>query len=45
MLRQIVLLTGRTVDAKEAQKIGLVSRLVPADSLMDTAMEIAADML
>jgi enoyl-CoA hydratase len=32
-----ILLTGRTVDAKEAEKIGLVSRLVPEDRLMDTA--------
>ena len=40
-----ILLTGRTVSAKEAEKIGLVSRLVPENRLMDTAMEIAAAML
>ena len=40
-----ILLTGRSVDAKEAEKIGLVSRLVPQDKLMNTAMEIAAHML
>lgn len=40
-----ILLTGRTVSAKEAEKIGLVSRLVPQDKLMNTAMEIAAHML
>jgi enoyl-CoA hydratase len=40
-----ILLTGRTVDAKEAEKIDLVSRLVPEDRLMHTAMGIAAAML
>jgi enoyl-CoA hydratase len=40
-----ILLTGRTVDAPEALRIGLVSRLVAPEKLLDTAMEIAATML
>src|SRR3954462_4050484 len=31
-----IMLTGRDVDAKEAERIGLVSRPVPADALLDT---------
>lgn len=34
-------LTGRMMDAEEAERSGLVSRVVPADALIDTAMEIA----
>ena len=40
-----ILLTGRTVDAAEAEKIGLVSRLIEEGRLMETAMEIARTML
>ena len=40
-----ILLTGRTVDAAEADKIGLISRLVDEEKLMAEALEIAADML
>ena len=40
-----ILLTGRTVDAAEADKIGLISRLVDEEKLMEVALEIAADML
>jgi enoyl-CoA hydratase/carnithine racemase len=40
-----ILLTGRTVDAAEADKIGLISRLVDEESLMGTAMDIASSML
>ncbi|MDY6852470.1 MAG: enoyl-CoA hydratase-related protein [Thermodesulfobacteriota bacterium] len=36
-----ILLTGRTVSAAEAEKIGLVTRMVPDESLMDSAMETA----
>ena len=36
-----ILLTSQKVDAKTAQELGLVSRVVPQDQLMDTAMEIA----
>jgi enoyl-CoA hydratase len=35
-------LTGRTMDAAEAERAGLVSRVVPADALIDEALETAA---
>jgi enoyl-CoA hydratase/carnithine racemase len=35
------LLTSDFVDGKEAERIGLVSRCVPADQLMPTALEVA----
>jgi len=34
-------LTGRMMDADEAERSGLVSRVVPADQLLETALEIA----
>ena len=34
-------LTGRTMDAQEAERCGLVSRLVSDDDLMEEAMEAA----
>jgi enoyl-CoA hydratase len=34
-------LTGRMMDAQEAERAGLVSRVVPLDELMRTAMEAA----
>jgi enoyl-CoA hydratase/carnithine racemase len=34
--------TARMVDAEEAQRIGLVNRVVPADSLLDEALAMAA---
>jgi enoyl-CoA hydratase len=40
-----ILMTGRTVDAAEADKIGLISRLVADEKLMEAALEIAAGML
>ncbi|KJS39480.1 MAG: enoyl-CoA hydratase [Hyphomonas sp. BRH_c22] len=36
-----MVLTGRMIDAAEADRIGLVSRVVPHDSLMDEAMKAA----
>ena len=36
-----MVLTGRTIDAEEAEKIGLVARIVPADTLIDEAIAIA----
>jgi enoyl-CoA hydratase len=35
-------LTARTMDAQEAERSGLVSRVVPADKLMDEALAMAA---
>ena len=34
-------LTGRMMDAEEAERSGLVARVVPADQLMDEAMKTA----
>src|SRR5450432_2542851 len=34
-------LTGRMMDAAEAERSGLVSRIVPADKLMDEALKVA----
>lgn len=39
-----ILLTGRTVDAEEALAMGLVSRVVPEDELLDVALETAGIM-
>ena len=36
-----IMLSGRDVDAKEAAEIGLVSRTVPDDALMETALDLA----
>jgi enoyl-CoA hydratase len=36
-----LILTGRTIDAAEAEKAGLVSRVVPAADLADTAKAVA----
>ena len=35
-------LTGRMMDAAEAERAGLVARVVPADKLLETALEAAA---
>ncbi len=35
-----IMLTGRDVDAEEAERIGLVSRVVPQPDLLDAAVEI-----
>jgi enoyl-CoA hydratase len=36
-----LILTGREVDAAEAERLGFVDRLVPAGSALDTAIELA----
>src|SRR5580658_3389175 len=40
-----LLLTGRVIDAHEALRMGLVTEVVPTESLMDRAREIAALLL
>ncbi|MGD0185515.1 MAG: enoyl-CoA hydratase [Roseiarcus sp.] len=37
-----MVLTGRMMDAAEAERAGLVSRIVPADKLIDEALKTAA---
>jgi enoyl-CoA hydratase/carnithine racemase len=37
-----LLFTGRVVEAEEAYRLGLLNHLVPAEDLMDKAMEIAS---
>jgi enoyl-CoA hydratase/carnithine racemase len=37
-----IMLTGRFLDAEEAERIGLVNRVVPADKLLDECFELAA---
>jgi enoyl-CoA hydratase len=39
-----LLLTGRVVDAAEALQMGLVSRVLPDDELLDTCLDVAARM-
>ncbi len=39
-----LILSGRTITADEALKIGLVTQIVPVDSLMDTAMKLAKEL-
>jgi enoyl-CoA hydratase len=36
-----IMLTGRDIDAEEAERIGLVSRNVPDDKLLDTCFDMA----
>lgn len=36
-----MVLTGRTIGAEEAERAGLISRIVPADDLLDAAAEVA----
>lgn len=39
-----IILSGRTVDAKEAERIGLVSRVLPDSELVGAALELAEQM-
>ena len=36
-----LILTGRTIDAREADRLGLVSLFVPAEETLDRALELA----
>ena len=36
-----IMLTGRDIDAEEAERIGLVSRQVPEDQLLETCYDMA----
>jgi len=38
-----MLMTGRTMDAREAEQAGLVSRVAPADKALDLALEVAKE--
>jgi len=40
-----IMLTGRDVDATEAERIGLVSRVVPADQMLDECYAMAERMI
>lgn len=40
-----ILLTGRKVDAAEAEKIGLVNKVVPREELIETALQTARMMI
>lgn len=40
-----LLLTGRIIEAEEALRIGLISEVVPAESLMDRARALAASLI
>lgn len=37
-----MILTGKVIDAEEAERIGLVEHVVPQEDLMDKSMELAA---
>jgi methylglutaconyl-CoA hydratase len=52
LLRQIgekqardLLLTGRIITAEEAHRIGLINEIVPAEKLMERALQLAAQLL
>jgi enoyl-CoA hydratase len=38
-----LVLTGRSIGAREAESVGLVSRVVPAEATLDAALELAAE--
>jgi enoyl-CoA hydratase len=38
-----MILTGKSISAEEAQRIGLVNRIVPVESLMEEAKKLATE--
>jgi methylglutaconyl-CoA hydratase len=40
-----LLLTGKTIDAAEAHRLGMVTQIVPAEGLLKAAQELAATLL
>ena len=40
-----MLLTGRPIDAHEAERLGLVNRVVPAERLADETLALAAEII
>ena len=38
-----MIFTGKSIDAQEAYRIGLVNRVVPSDKLMETAKQMASE--
>ena len=40
-----LLLTGKTIDAAEAHRLGMVTQIVPAEALIKAAQELAATLL
>jgi len=40
-----LMLTGRTFDAEEAARIGLLTRVVPAEDLLEAAQQVAAQII
>ena len=42
---KMILMAGQKIEAEEALAWGLIDRIVPADALLETARQLAADVL